>query len=278
MHDFDDNSTGGGGRCAPCRRRAAPRLAVPSWVIPGTVYENCLFLAGKADEVGLLFLETAPCLAYGRQDLPPDLADLSLTFHVHLPGDLPWTRGGGAVAAICLALMDKVAFLGVRRAVLHPPVPARGDAPRKILDDFARSWCLGGRQLDDVLLENIRGNDLTGLQGMFGPGGFGLCPDLGHILAYGQYALLDMLATLPKAAAPRMLHCSAPGKALSGGAGAHLPLDVLDGEGLDVGRTLCSLLADGGIIVAELFDWGYVARSLPIIEEWLAVDGPDEAG
>lgn len=115
-------------------------LAAPSWVIPGTVAENCRFLSGKVDEVGLLFFEQDACLAYGKNDLPPWLADLGLGFHVHLPADLDWSRPALA-AENCLRLMDKVDFLNARLAVLHPPgCPRAQPAPAPVsTPDAARS-------------------------------------------------------------------------------------------------------------------------------------------
>ena len=257
------------------------RLAAPSWVVPGTVWENCLFLEGKVDEVAILMLEAEASLAYGRQDLPPDLADLALSFHVHLPADLPWHDGGKA-ASICLALMDKVDFLGAREAVLHPPGCGRTGggaaelaACKTALDAFARKWMKAGRALGDILLENTGGNDLSSLADLFTGDGFGLCPDLGHILAYGQQSFSAMLDGLPEEARPRMLHCSAPGTGLPGGApkSAHCPLDTLDAAGRAAGEALCSRLAPGGIIVAECFNWTFIARSLPVIDAWVAAAG-----
>ena len=98
-----------------------PRLAVPSWVIPGEIADNARFVSGRAAEVGLCFFETEACLAYGEADLPVDLAGLPLSWHVHLPVDLPWGEGGGRAAEVALRLMDKTDFLGARRAVLHLP-------------------------------------------------------------------------------------------------------------------------------------------------------------
>lgn len=253
------------------------QLAAPSWVIPGTIAENCAFLQNKVAEVALLFMEVKSCLAYTRADLPPELAALGLSFHVHLPADLPWENGGEAVAGICLGLMDKVAFAGARRAVLHPPFP--GDVPcGSALEAFAKTWRGNGRELPDVLLENTRENDLSGLKSFFGHGGFGLCPDLGHILAYGQTATLALLEALPPEAAPRMLHCNAPGSGLPGepAKSAHLPLDTLDAAGRALGRRLCSLLAEGGVVVAELFDWSHIVRSLPVLAEWTAARNSDD--
>ena len=98
-------------------------LAAPSWLVPGTVADNCRFLAGRVDEVGLLFFETDACLAYSTKELPENLAELPLSWHVHLPVDLPWQEPE-TCADICLQLLRKVAFLRPNRAVLHPPVHA----------------------------------------------------------------------------------------------------------------------------------------------------------
>lgn len=248
--------------------RPSPHLAAPSWVIPGTIYENCSFLADKVDEVALLFFETASSLAYTRQDLPSELADLGLSYHVHLPLDLPWEEGGERVAAICLALMDKTAFLGAARAVLHPP-PAGGDAAR--VEEFAAAWQKSGRATADVLLENIRGNDLSELWSCMRDTGLGLCLDLGHMLAYEQVRLQHYILThlLPEDVRPRMVHLNAPGSGEPGEPpGAHLPLDRLDEYGMALGKALSFSLSPGGVVVAEFFDWGHVERSLPLINQW----------
>ena len=264
---------GSDGRVLPAGEGHSIRIAAPSWVMPGSILDNCLFLDGKVDEIELLFLETASCLAYGRQDLPPDLAGLSLSFHVHLPSDLPWEEGGKKTASICLALMEKVDFLEAKKAVLHPPDNTnrtRTGKCKAALEDFAREWERAGRAARDILLENTGENDLAGCAGMFGPEGFGLCPDLGHVLAYGQDALVAMLDELPEEARPGMVHCSAPGSGLPGRAprGAHLPLDALDAAGLAMGETICSFLSPGGVLVAELFNWEYIERSLPVVQKW----------
>ena len=247
------------------------RLAAPSWVLPGTIADNCLFLAGRVDEAALLFFETAASLAYTRHDLPLEMADYGLRYHVHLPLDLPWEKGGESVAARCLALMEKVVFLDAMRAVLHPP-PEGGGAERA-LEDFAAAWAGAGRSVSDVLLENTRDNDLCGLWPCIAGAGFGLCLDLGHILAYGQARLRReiMSGMLPHAVRPGMVHCNAPGSGLEGGAprGAHLPLDSLDADGIALGKALCALLAANGVAVAEFFDWEHVMRSLPVMDRWL---------
>ena len=68
-----------------------------------------------------MLLETAGCLAYDEKDLPLDLPSLGLSFHAHLPLDLPWDAGAGGVSATILSLEEKIAFLRPRHYVLHPP-------------------------------------------------------------------------------------------------------------------------------------------------------------
>lgn len=254
-----------------------PRLAAPSWVIPGTVQENCRFLEGKVEEAALLFFDADASLAYTRRDLPLELAALALSYHVHLPLLLPWEAGGGAVAGICLSLMEKVDFLGAFRCVLHPPAEVAPSAGALLLEEFAAAWEKAGRSPADVCVENTRENSLAALlgTGLFGEGGLGVCLDLGHILAYGQDALAE--AVMRRGCGPlsggdvvRMLHYSAPGRAGAGGKGAHLPLTELDAAGSALGESMCAVLAPGGIVVAEFFSWGYVVRSLPVIRQWLA--------
>lgn len=257
----------GGQKTARCR------VAAPSWVFPGTILDNCRFLEDKVDEVCLLFMETSSCLAYTRQELPLALADLALGWHAHLPMDLPWAKGGEAVAGICSALMDKAAFLGASSAVLHPPAADRGGKDARLLTAFARAWEKAGRSCGDVLLENVRDNDLTGLGPCLAANGFGVCLDLGHMLAYGQKSLAAMVRQEEAPVwngAPRMAHCNAPGSGLAGEASlsAHLPLDTLEPAGIALGEAVCRAVADGGVLVAELFEWRYVERSLPLINQW----------
>ena len=250
--------------------------------------ENCTFLEGKVDEVALLLFETETSLARVRHDFPLELTSLDLRFHAHLPLDLPWERGGAVVAEICLELLDKIDFLNLTGAVLHsPPVQSGKGGIGSCLEAitaFAETWRAAGRRTMDVLLENTHENDLTCLEKFFLPqegtegfsNTFGLCPDLGHILAYGQESFRQLLQALPDCARPRMLHCSAPGAKIAGSGltGSHQPLDFLDTDGLVLGKALCSCLAPGAVIVAELFDWRYFQRSLPIIHSWLDVTHP----
>ena len=254
------------------------RLAAPSWVIPGSLNENCRFLASKVDEVGLLFMETEACLQYGPEDLPASLADLPLSYHVHLPVDLPMRDGPATAAAICYALLKKTAFLAEAgsviqgekmphlRAVLHPPVedPAQPGKAAEQLDTFVRAFADMGGNPSLLLLENIRGNNLLRHFDLLRTHRMGICLDLGHALAFGQDDLLEE-RSLPGLLG--MVHLSAPGKGAS--AGRHMPLTTLNREESAKGTRLCSMLPHGKVIVLELFDWTQVRDSLPLLLSWL---------
>lgn len=255
--------------------REKRRLAAPSWVRPGTMEENCLFLSEKVDEAGLLFFEAEASLAYGRKDLPLSLADLSLTYHLHFPLDLPWHHPAEA-ADICLALLEKTAFLsgtqGARRpfphsalaAVLHPPDADRADSGRagRLLASFVRRFTDCGGCTGTLLLENTAGNDLLDLEGLIVEFGLGVCPDLGHMLAYGQERLLERAGLLERAA---LLHLNAPAK----NSGGHLPLGALDSRSRELARRLCLAVPPRTVLMLELFRWQDILDSLPLICSWL---------
>lgn len=261
-------------------------LAAPSWVMPGNIAENARFLAGKVDEVALLFLQTKSSLAYSHGasgDLLPELAALPLTWHVHLPSDLPWRDGDGEAAGrIAAALMDKAAYLGARRAVLHPPSSLM--RPEKCLKNFARAWEAAGRDASCLLLENIRENDLADLAPAIRRLGLGVCLDFGHMLAYNQTERL--FRALPDFPAPAMVHWNAPvapqGKKAgpaSGPRSGHGPLTLLAPGEVPLARRLLDALLPGPdsaggreepVMVLECFAWKDIEASLPLLRQWAA--------
>jgi hypothetical protein len=234
-------------------------LALPSWVFPGSLADNCRFLAGRADDAGLLFLETSSSLAYGREDIPGDLGRLPLRFHVHLPLDLPWETPLEA-ARICCALWEKISCLRPVRAVLHPPPQGRGEV--KTLTGFLRAVAARGVSPGIFLLENVRENDLCSLVPLAFDYDLRFCLDMGHILAYRQEKLLgagDLLART------ELLHFSAPGP----DGDAHLPLTALDASGAALARRLLRAAPQRAVIMLEMFHWPHVEASLPLIRQWL---------
>lgn len=248
-------------------------VAAPSFISPGTVAHNCALIDGLFPEMALCLFETAACLRYGdhnADDLPADPSSLSLSFHAHLPLDLPWDEGPAAAARAALGVAAAVDRLGPHSYVLHPP------ATPGELEAFTRAWAEAGRAPGALLLENIRGNDLRALlpalQHLTGPSspgadaapagpGPGLCLDLGHMMAYEQSFLVDTVDW----ARVRMLHVNAP----QPGGSKHLPLDQLDAAGRALLRRLLERLAPGAVVTLEVFDERGLMRSAELLMEWM---------
>ncbi|MDR2801068.1 MAG: hypothetical protein LBB52_07375 [Desulfovibrio sp.] len=224
--------------------------------------ENARFLSGRVAEIGLCFFEWRACLAYTDADVPPELAKLPFSWHVHLPCDLPWPARPGPDGAACetaeqaLAVFARAAFLAPRCAVLHPPQGAPA-FKRRLLRDFARTWQRG--RAVPLLLENLSGCDIVELgDGFLQDHGLGLCLDVGHLLGYGQKRLLS--SALPETA--DLVHWSAPG-----GGDEHLPLTALTSEQLGTAAELAARFAGNPVHLAEIFHWPGVEASLPVLEE-----------
>jgi hypothetical protein len=253
--------------------RTAPELpwtiAAPSCVLPAGVAENCTFLAPRFDEIGLAFFETGPCLAYTRQDLPDELAGLPVSWHVHLPLDLPWTQDGtgGAerVAGVILALARKVEHLSPGAFVLHPP-----QSP-KALARLAELLEAGGLEPERLLVENIQGRDLEDLWPAICGSGLGVCLDLGHLLAHGQE---DFLALPGLSARLAMVHLNAPDPRKPA---RHAALSLLDGHGQGIMREMLALLDPSGVVMLELFGEAALAESLRVLRGRTGTAGGEKA-
>ncbi len=224
-------------------------IAAPSFVWPARVGDNCRRLEGMVDEVAIVFFETQGCLEYTEKDLPPDLARLDLTYHVHLPLDLPWTRGAGEVHRLTQALAAKTDFLRPRGFVLHPPDNTED------LAQFIRLWSQS-RQAEDLFVENIQGNDLNAAWPVIRDSGCRVCLDLGHLLAFGQERLLETPGLLEQTG---MLHLSAPGPS-----GEHESLARLDAHGSRLLRHVLRNMPASSIVVLELFHPEKLSESLDI--------------
>ncbi|MFT4302342.1 MAG: cobamide remodeling phosphodiesterase CbiR [Desulfovibrio sp.] len=246
----------------------AGRIAAPSFVIPANVAQNAHFLSGKVDEVGLCLFEAQGCLDYGPADLPDALAALPLRWHAHLPVDLPWpTRlaAGNAhpareAARLTLAVLDRIRTLvphmTLQAAVLHPP---EGSAAfqRHLLTDFAKHWHGQPQPAPPLLLENVAHSDVVCLGDAFlADHGMSLCLDVGHLLGYGQSALLH--SALPSQAA--MLHWSAPGNS-----DQHLPLTAFTPTQRCTALHLMADAPPAATHMVEIFNWDGLAASLPVL-------------
>jgi hypothetical protein len=261
--------------CSAERQYFPFRIAAPSWLLPGTVSENCAWIAehlqDSVDEVALMFLETEPCLAYTAEELTPpwllpqespkdegtgedtnenmgddaeetEASPPPLTFHAHLPLDLPWEQGLEKAWRMLERLLVRADRLSPRRYVLHPP--PEGISLRMLAGRFAAA----GIEPRKVLLENVQGCDLTEIWPEVLESGFGACVDLGHILLYHQY---QMLALPGLGERVDMLHLSAPDPTRPG---RHLPLSELDDTGRLLLGSMLSALRPGATVVLEVFD------------------------
>jgi len=225
-------------------------IAAPSFVIPAGAADNSRFLANYFSEICLLFFETEACLNYTDSDLPPDLANLPVQWHVHLPLDLPWEQGLDVVWEKIDGLIQKAAYLSPRVYVLHPPtVPG-------LLVPLARKFREAGIDPTDILLENVEETDLTTMWNDARAGGYSTCLDLGHIIAYGQHSILDLPGLWETV---RMLHVYAPKKC-----GRHTSLANLDESGQEVLRTLLDFF-QGDTVTLEVFDEKGIFESVDLL-------------
>lgn len=231
-------------------------VAAPSFVIPAGAADNSRFLADYFPEICLLFFETEACLNYTNFDLPQKLATLPVSWHVHLPLDLPWHRGLNEAWQKIVDLMDKAAYLSPRSWVLHPPTEP------DMLVPLAARFRDAGIDPADVLLENVDETDLVALWPEARLGGYSTCLDLGHILAYGQHPVLDLPGLWDTV---QMLHVYAADK----GKGKHLGLAHLNDEGKTLLRDILSMFK-GHTLTLEVFDEAEIFSSLDLLARWMA--------
>lgn len=241
-----------------------PVIGAPSFVIPAHVADNARFLAGRVAEVGLCFFEARSCLAYTDEELPPALADLPLSWHVHLPVDLPWPHRPDAAAVrevmdLALRVFAKAARLRPWAAVLHAPEGGPG-LQRALLREAALCW---QRHCPvPLLVENTAICDCYGLgQDFLAEQGLGFCLDVGHLMGYAQETL--WASPLPETA--RLVHWSAPGAR-----DQHLALHRFTPEQWRRARQLAGRLPDHSRHLLEIFRWQGVEESLPLLRDLLA--------
>jgi len=233
-------------------------VAAPSFVIPAGAAENSRFLSKYFPEICLLFFETDSCLNYTESDLPPDLSNLAVTWHVHLPLDLPWEQGLDTVWTKLTGLMDKAAHIAPRVYVLHPPtIPG-------MLAPLAERLREAGIDPVDILLENVEETDLTAMWKDARDGGYSTCLDLGHILAYGQHSILDLPGLWDTV---RMLHVYAPDT--RGNSGRHTSLANLNKNGQELLRTMLEHFR-GDTVTMEIFNEKGIFESVDLLAEWIS--------
>jgi hypothetical protein len=230
-------------------------MAAPSFVIPAGAAENSRFLADYFSEISLLFFETEACLKYTDLDLPPDLANLPVKWHVHLPLDLPWYRGLDTAFEKIAGLIKKAAYLSPHVYVLHPPtVP-------NMLVPLAHKFHEVEIDPANILLENVDETDLVSLWDEALEGGYSTCLDLGHIITYSQHSILDLPGLWETV---RMLHLYAPGEK-----GRHTSLVNLDKNGQELLRTMIEHF-QGNTLTMEVFDEKGIFESADLLARLLS--------
>ncbi len=155
------------------------RIAVPSWVIPGTYGENLRFLQKdkRIDTVELLFfLYDNEVRAQLEAEWPAILEHARrFRYTVHLPDAL--TKDHEELVERLLPVADHF--------VTHPGDPAKADGLAELISGWSRQYGPGGAGLKDTLfiLENTQGNRLEALRERLPQAG--LCMDTGHLLLAG---------------------------------------------------------------------------------------------
>lgn len=218
---------------------------------------NCRRLARTVDEVGLYLLELDSCLAYGPDDLPQKT--YGLRYHLHLPLDLPWFRGGDAAFAAMEGLLAKTAHLAPWSLVLHPPESLAE------LESFVAALAATGRDPAMVLLENTEEHSPGEVLDLALATGCGVCLDLGHMLAMDHPLPSERTGDL--LARTRMLHIYAPYGSEGPPPGrrhAHRALTCLSPEGRDILVWMLSTLKPRAVVL-EVFAPFHLVESMAVL-------------
>lgn len=245
-------------------RRAPFSVAAPSFVLPDTVTGNARMLAPHFSEIAILLFEARACLKYDESDLAPDLTELGVNWHVHLPLDLDWNSGSHAPDtgwSVIAALLEKVDYLSPKAYVLHPP-----PSP-DLLGPLAKRFREAGVRPERVLLENVHETDLADHWEASRNAGFRICLDLGHVLHHGQKHLLQLPDIWQNV---DMLHVYAPGQGER-----HESLARLDEHGQEMLRHWLQCWLDHAApqarrcMTLEVFNKTKLLESAQLLAGWL---------
>ena len=216
------------------------RLAAPSFVWPEPVTPNCQKLAGVVDEAAILFFETQSCLGYTKNEFGPELLNLDLSYHIHLPLDLKWGQGGYPAISDLEKLIKKTLFLNPTGFVLHPPRKSEHLLGAiRVFDslDIPR---------EKIFLENTEECDLATHWKTIENMELSVCLDIGHFLAYSQNKLMKINGLLEKV---RMVHAYCPDEK-----GRHMGLEKLDLEAIKWLKKILISINPGFCLVLEVFN------------------------
>ena len=303
-------------------------IAFPSWVTAGSIAENAEFICAKwkelnlpakfkgkvepLPEIGLCFFEQLACLAYRDNDLPASLSNLPASWHLHFPLDLPFylTQDLKHIQLsfdICLHLMDKVDFLGVKQAVLHPILSSgvkgsasvayvgslrsgqngkNGQTDEASLAIFVDLWEQHGKSRANLLLENQPGADLPDLLKLAQHTGCGLCLDMAHLFMppTGFLGPAGLVSPVGSVSLPKNIDCLSSDylspeflnlvglvhiNAPGPKFSGHASLATLTPDLHKQYQSIIRALPEQATLMLEFFNWPDIEESLPIVQDYL---------
>jgi Xylose isomerase-like TIM barrel. len=243
------------------------RLGATSYLKPAGYTENLNFLAGKVDDVALLFFE--PLKKEDSLDWIQTALQLKakhgLSYSVHLPveGKLASVDPVARACAVqdCVEVIESLSDLDPFAYVCH----AEGECPEVLKADnlvaLEASLCELGAACGDprrICVENVDLPHAT-MRDALQAAGVSICYDVGHALQRGQSVLDELEQWLPEC---RVLHLHGVRNGRD-----HQSLDTLPGE---LFRGILELFTretahSGRILTLELFDETRWARSMELM-------------
>ena len=225
-------------------------IGTTSFVFPASVGDNCKKLQDIVDEVSIVMFETNSCLKYNEKDLLPWLIDLDLSYNIHLPLDLPWEKGTKKVFEVIKQLVDMTQFLSPRSYVLHPPYNA------KLFSSLIELIDNNNMVLDKFFIENTEENNLINIWETIKSTPLNVCLDIGHLIEYNQYMLLDIDGLFKKVG---MLHLYTPHQR------RHRSLKELREEDIPLLKNILEQTKPGATIILEVFNYNDLISSLDFL-------------
>ncbi|MFH1215673.1 MAG: cobamide remodeling phosphodiesterase CbiR [Pseudomonadota bacterium] len=189
------------------KKRFPWNIGATSYVLPATIEENVAFLAGKVDDIQLLFFES-PCARRGENPFNKDVlkklaGENDAGFTVHLPTDirpgssrLRQRRNGVEIIA---GLMNELDSLNPRCYDLHLPLED-GLSQREWIDNLDDFLSMLKKEIGLlsrlVGIENIN-YPFSRVRPLVESHGFGICLDVGHALFFAD-DLSSLMADLSR--------------------------------------------------------------------------------
>ncbi len=247
-------------------RSSAPfRIGSTSYVYPADILPNVRALAGRVDDIELVFFESPDFSNIPGPEVVSEMRSLAaahnLTFSVHFPIDRklgsPVAAEREALLAQMLRLIDLARPLPVSAYVLHVEGITAGAAP-----DRLAQWQDDAMPLLARVAAAVPSPDLIAMENLAYPFewcdrfldtfGFSVCLDAGHLWEMGYDWQAHVARYLPRT---RIIHLYGPGEG-----SRHLSLSIAPRD-----RTAAFLKAVAGfrgVLTLETFGYDDTASSL----------------